>query len=106
MYLDNVSIRSIERLEGVSEPLIIKWIKNKGKKIKEELNNNINKLKNNIDNIDDINIIKKDNIEILEIDEIVTYVKKNSKILKQEKEIIPGYGLLLIGTKIILLDLK
>ena len=32
--------------------------------------------------------------------EIVTYVKKNSKILKQEKEIIPGYGLLLIGKRV------
>ena len=74
MYLDNVSIKSIERLEGVSEPLIIKWIKNRGKK--EEINNNLDKLKDNINNIDDTSIIKKDNIEILEIDELVTYVKK------------------------------
>ena len=28
MYLDNVGIRSIERLEGVSNPLIIRWIRN------------------------------------------------------------------------------
>ena len=37
MYLENVSIRSIERLEGVSEPLILKWIKKMGKEIKNQL---------------------------------------------------------------------
>jgi len=28
MYLENVGIRSIERLEGVPNPLIIRWIRN------------------------------------------------------------------------------
>ena len=128
MYLENVSIRAIERLEGVSEPLILKWIKKMGKDIKNKFNESINKIKDNIDNIDNIDEkdIKKENIEILKIDEIVTYVKKNLKITertmetamgttmdkttiekkKKEKETSSTYGLLLIGTKIALLDLK
>ena len=113
MYLENVSIRSRERLEGVSEPLILKWIKKMGKEIKNKFNESINKIKDNINNIDEKDI-KKENIEILEIDEIVTYVKKNLKIMEteketekeKEKEISSTYGLLLIGTKIALLDLK
>ena len=117
MYLENVSIRSIERLEGVSEPLILKWIKKMGKEIKNKFNESINKIKDNINNIDEKDI-KKENIEILEIDEIVTYIKKNLKIMETEKEIeketeteeeketFSTYGLLLIGTKIALLDLK
>ena len=68
MYLENVSIRSIERLEGVSEPLILKWIKKMGKEIKNKFNESINKIKDNINNIDEKDI-KKENIEILEIDE-------------------------------------
>ena len=85
MYLENVSIRSIERLEGVSEPLILKWIKKMGKEIKNKFNESINKIKDNINNIDEKDI-KKENIEILEIDEIVTYIKKNLKIMETEKE--------------------
>ena len=92
-----------------------------GKEIKNKFNESINKIKDNIDNIDEKDI-KKENIEILEIDEIVTYVKKNLKIMEteketeketetekekeKEKEISSTYGLLLIGTKIALLDLK
>ena len=75
MYLENVSIKSIERLEGVSEPLIIKWIKKIGRNIKDKFNKCINKIKEDINNVDENNI-KKENIEILEIDEIVTYVKE------------------------------
>ena len=82
-----------------------------GKEIKNKFNESINKIKDNINNIDEKDI-KKENIEILEIDEIVTYVKKNLKIMEteketeKEKEISSTYGLLLIGTKIALLDLK
>ena len=86
-----------------------------GKEIKNKFNESINKIKDNINNIDEKDI-KKENIEILEIDEIVTYIKKNLKIMETEiekekgieteKEIYSTYGLLLIGTKIALLDLK
>ena len=110
MYLENVSIRAIERLEGISEPLILKLIKKMGKDIKNKFNESINIIKENIDSIDEKDI-KKENIEILEIDEIVTYVKKNLKIMttitkEKKKETSSTYGLLLIGTKIALLDLK
>ena len=86
-----------------------------GKEIKNKFNESINKIKDNINNIDEKDI-KKENIEILEID--VTYIKKNLKIMEieketeteketeKEKEISSTYGLLLIGTKIALLDLK
>ena len=88
-----------------------------GKEIKNKFNESINKIKDNINNIDEKDI-KKENIEILEIDEIVTYIKKNLKIMEtekeketeketeKEKETSATDGLLLIGTKIALLDLK
>jgi len=76
-----------------------------GKKIKEKLNDSVNQIKKDIEAIDENNI-NKNNIEILEVDEIVTYVKKNLKIMKGQKETLPSYGLLLIGTEIKLLDLK
>ena len=76
-----------------------------GKEIKNKFNESINKIKDNIDNIDEKDI-KKENIEILEIDEIVTYIKKNLKIMEtetekeieKEKEISSTYGLRLIFT--------
>ena len=78
--------------------IIIRWIRKFGKMIKERLRNET------IDNIpDDLKELKKkDNIEILEADEIMTYVKKNLKI----KDKISGYGYLLIETAIKLLTLK
>ena len=82
----------------VSDTTIIRWIRKFGKMIKERLRNET------IDNIpDDLKELKKkDNIEILEADEIMTYVKKNLKI----KDKISGYGYLLIETAIKLLTLK
>ena len=74
MYLDNCGIRTIERRMKVSDTTIIRWIRKFGKMIKERLRN-----ETIIDNIpDDLKELKKkDNIEILEADEIMTYVKKN-----------------------------
>ena len=82
----------------VSDTTIIRWIRKFGKMIKKRLRNET------IDNIpDDLKELKKkDNIEILEADEIMTYVKKNLKI----KDKISGYGYLLIETAIKLLTLK
>ena len=72
-----------------------------------ESNNIINKNNNNsnnniIINNSNINNINKKEIEVLEADEIMTYVKKNLKI----KDKISGYGYLLIETAIKLLTLK
>ena len=84
-YLEGVGIRSIERLEGVSSPLIIHWIRKMGKIVQEKLHSVP---------------VDEDgrNIEILEIDELFTYCKKNSANYT--------YGLLLIGTEIKLLTWK
>ena len=85
MYLEGVGIRFIERLEGVSNPLIIYWIRHFSDLIRKEIS------RANIP--DDVR-----NIEILELDELFTYYKKN----KTE----PMYGLLLTETGIKLLTSK
>ncbi len=85
MYLEGVGIRSIERIENVPNPLIIKWVRNFSNIIRKELANAK---------------ISKDNknIEILELDELFTYCQKNSKEFT--------YGLLWTETGIKLLISK
>ncbi len=85
MYLEGVGIRSIERLENVSTPLIIYWIRHFSDILRKELRT--------IKIPDDAK-----NIEILEVDELFSYVKKNST-----KSM---YSLLLTETGIKLLTLK
>lgn len=92
-YLENVGIRSIARRLKISASLVSYWIKQFGQIIKDKMLN--------AEVPEDI----KD-IEILEADEIVTYIKKNLKIKKDQAETFPSYGLLLIGTEIKLLILK
>ena len=65
MYLENVGIRSIERLESVSNPLIIYWIRHFSELIRKEVR---------LAHIPD----KLEDIEILEMDELFTYYKKKS----------------------------
>ena len=84
-YLEGVGIRSIERLEGVSNPLIIRWIKSFSDVIKKKIQE--------VSIPDDAR-----NIQILELDELFTYCKKK---LKE-----PTFGLLLIETEIVLLTLR
>ena len=64
-YLDGLGIMALEKLEGVPNPLIIKWIRNYSKILKE--------------------LIAKatvaetiENVEILEMDELFSYCKKNN----------------------------
>lgn len=64
MYLENVGIRSIERLENVSTPLIIYWIRHFSELLRKELKRS------------PIPESVKD-IQILELDELFTYYKKN-----------------------------
>ena len=85
MYLEGVGIRSIERLENVSNPLIIYWIRHFSGILRKELQ--AAPLPNDV----------KD-IEILELDELFTYCKKNST-----KSM---FGLLLTETETKLLTLK
>ncbi len=83
-YLEGVGIMSIERMEGVSNPLIIKWIRKFSKIIRQKLNETP---------------IPKDikDIQILELDELFSYCQK--KLTKST------CGLLLIGTEVKLLTL-
>ena len=84
-YLEGAGIMSIERMEGVSNPLIIQWIKKFSKIIRQKLND----------------VVIPENakeIQILELDELFTYCKKNSTK--------STYGLLLIGSEIKLLTWK
>lgn len=92
-YLENVGIRSIERRMNVSDTTIMRWIKNFGKTIKERIIQETNNIPDNI---------KKEDIEILEGDEIVTYIKKKSKMEGKTS----GYGFLLTETGIKLLIFK
>ena len=84
-YLEGAGIMSIERMEGVPNPLIIKWIRKFSKILKARLNE-----------IEIPEDAKK--ISIIELDELFSYCQK--KLTKST------YGLLLIGTEIRLLTLK
>src|ERR1700729_302100 len=68
LYTDGVGMRSIERSEGVSVPLLIHWIRNFSKTIKEKISQTI---------------IPNDakEIEILEADELFTFYQKNIQSL-------------------------
>jgi transposase-like protein len=90
LYLENCGIRSIERLTGIRNSQISKWIEGIASHVKEELL----KAQNSIGSIKDIAIV--------EIDELCTYIKKDPKMAEN----IPSYGLLLIEGRIKLLILK
>jgi transposase-like protein len=84
MYLENVGIRSIERLEGVPNPLIIQWIRSSAAFISGLLDKSPSE--------------NPEEVEIMEMDELYSFVKKNATE--------SSYGLLRIGTKAGLLILK
>ncbi len=84
-YLEGVGIRSIERLENISAPMVLHLIRSFSEKIQKKLRS-----KKVSDDIKDI--------EILEVDELFSYCQK--KIPKS------SYGLLLIGTEMKLLISK
>ena len=84
-YLEGAGIRSISRMEGVSAPMIIDWIRDYANIVREKIN--------------EINFsgdVKE--IQILELDELFTYCQK--KLTKST------FGLLLIGSEMKLLTLK
>lgn len=85
MYLEGVGIRSIERLEGVSNPLILYWIRHFAALIRKEIRRRP---------VPD----KPKDITILEVDELFTYYKKRPKEHM--------YGLLLTETETRLLISK
>lgn len=84
LYTEGVGLRTIERIEGISTPLLIHWIRKLGKMMKQHLVNA------------EVPEHAKD-IAILEVDELFTFYKKNPKK--------PIFGLLWTETGIKLLIL-
>ena len=66
MCLEGIGIRSIERLEGVSNPLIIYWIRHLSELLRKEIKRRA---------MPD----KPKDITIVEVDELFTYYKKKAK---------------------------
>jgi transposase-like protein len=66
LYTEGVGLRTIERIEGISTPLLIHWIRNLGRMVKQQLINTA------------VPEHAKD-IAILEVDELFTFYKKNPK---------------------------
>jgi transposase-like protein len=85
MFLENAGIRSIERVEGVPNPLIIRWVRDSAAIVSGLL-----KPQSLTERLDDV--------EIVEMDELASFVKKN--------EMEASYGQLRIGKKVGLLILK
>ncbi len=83
MYLNNVGIRKIALFFGVSAPAVLRWIKNAHKLLSELLEN--------------FDPLVSDKADIIELDEIYTYVKK--------RKIEQSYGLLILADKSVLLHL-
>lgn len=83
MYLNNVGIRKIALFFGVSAPAVLRWIRNAHKLLSELLEN--------------FDPLTSDKTDIIELDEIYTYVKK--------RKIEQSYGLLILGDKSVLLHL-
>jgi transposase-like protein len=109
IYLENVGIRSIERLTGVSSRMVVYWIRKFSAIIKNKLDDDVRKVQG------------KEDIEVLELDEMFSVLKKNLANIpdskkrkipncmtsqKSKEENISFYGLLTIGKKTKLLILK
>lgn len=89
MYVNSCGIRSIARVKSIPNSLVIYWIK----KISDSIRDLVSKK---------AAIITKEDIVIMEVDELCTYIKKNLIQIqkpKKESESILGYGLLSIGTQ-------
>ena len=82
MYMNNVGIRKIAKFIGCSLPLIIRWIKALSKRISSQLAAASKQVSNQVP-------------DIIEMDELYTFVKKNG----QEQL----YGLLILGSRVVLL---
>mgnify|MGYP002626344167 FL=1 len=84
MYLNNVGIRKIALIFNVSPTSVLRWIKNAHKLLMELIKN--------------FNPLSHDKADIIELDEIYTYVKKR----KKEQ----SYGLLILEDKCALLHIQ
>lgn len=94
MYLNNCGFRRISEILEVPLSTSFSWIKKAGQIVDEMVKNRQEKI---------------EEIEILEMDELFTFVKKSLEETKQPGSLathIPEFGLLWIGTDLKLLRLK
>lgn len=90
-YLRGTGIRAIAEVKKIPHSLLIYWIKNSAKNTKEKLWQELKKV---------------EKIDVLEIDELCTYIKKNLLNAQKTKQNIHFYGLLSTETESKLLILK
>lgn len=64
MVLEGVGIRSISRLEGVSPPMVLHWMREASSLIQEKI-------------VQARAVSERGNIQILELDELFSYIQKN-----------------------------
>jgi len=84
MYLNNVGIRKVARFVGASSTAVIKWIRAARKELSERLHQAGEQ-------------VASDLPDVIEMDEIYTFVKKNGKGR--------SYGLLIVGESVVLLPI-
>jgi transposase-like protein len=86
MYLNNVGIRKTARFIGASPGLIVHWVRQAGERlVKKQLEQALEDTKEKLP-------------DVIEMDEIYTYVEKNSKGQL--------YGLLILGGRNVLLRMR
>ncbi len=109
LYLEGNGFRRIARIlnqvfkhSKISFQLVNHWINSSGKFVEQEV---IRRRKEELL----LKPTKQEELAVVELDELYTYIKKNlaeTGKLGNKKESIPEYGLLLIGTQAICLNLK
>jgi transposase-like protein len=82
MYLNNVGIRKIARFTGASPAGVLKWIRKAAETLAQRLRHAAVQ-------------VQTDLPDVIEMDEIYTFVQKNSAA--------PSYGLLIAGDRVALL---
>lgn len=85
MYLNNVGIRKTARFTGASPASVVKWIRAAGLRLSRQLEQASIEVGEQLP-------------DVIELDEIYTYVKKNSNA--------PSYGLLILDGKPVLLRMS
>lgn len=82
MYLNNVGIRKVARFTGASPAGVLKWIRKAHRSLLDRLEHAVSQ-------------VGEDLPDIIEMDEIYTFVQKNTAA--------PSYGLLIAGDRVALL---
>ena len=96
MYLNNCGIRRIAHIMEIPLTTTFSWIENAGKIVDEIVKSKRDEEENS-------------DIEILEMDELFTFIKKNREKTKKQENLAahtPEYGLLSIGIDLKILRLK